>query len=397
MGAGSSENVDVAIIGSGMIGASIAWHLACASDFQGRIALIERDPGFAQASTSHSNSCIRQQFSTAVNIRISQYGLAFLRRFREHMGDPAAPDLHMHLFGYLYLAATPQGAEALRQAQRLQARLGAGTRLLSPEEIAARFPWMRTGDLLLGSWNPREEGYFDGGTLFEWFRRKARQRGVQTIRAEVVGLRRRGARIEALRLDDGRDLGCAIAINAAGPRAGQIARMAGIALPVEPRKRYTWVFAAEDPPSPDLPLTVDPGGVHVRSDGAFYMAGAAPREDGPVAPDDFAFDETLFEEHVWPALAARIPAFERIRLQNAWVGHYAYNTFDQNAILGAHPAIDNLLFANGFSGHGLQQAPAVGRAIANLVGTGGWGDPDLSELGWARLLENRPLREAAVI
>ncbi len=397
MRAGSTDSVDVAIIGSGMIGASIAWHLCCASDFRGSIALIERDPTFGQASTSHTNSCMRQQFSTAINIRISQYCAQFLRDFPRLMQDPEAPRPHVHPFGYLYLAATREGAEALRSAQKLQASLGAGTELLSPDEIAARFPWMRCDDLLLGSWNGRDEGYFDGGLIFEWFRRKARRKGVRLIRAECVGLRRSGGRITALELSDGQRLGCGIAVNAAGPRAGLVARMAGLELPVEPRKRYTWVLEAETPPSRDLPLTIDPAGVHVRSDGANYMVGAAPLEDGPVAPDDFGFDETLFEEHVWPILAARIPAFERIRIRNAWVGHYAYNRFDQNAILGPHPEIDNLLFANGFSGHGLQQAPAVGRGIANLIATGSWGEPDLSELGWERILKGRPLREAAII
>ncbi len=380
-----------------MIGASVAWHLARRGDFDGRVLVVERDPSFEFASSSHTNSCMRQQFSTEVNIRISQYCADFIRNFRALMGDADAPDIHVHPFGYLYLAADEATARRLRKAQALQARLGAGTRLLAPGEIAERWPFMALEDVVLGSFNHRDEGYFDGATMAAWWRRQARRAGVETIADEVVALERTGARIEALHLKSGARIACGALVNAAGPRAARLAAMAGIALPVEPRKRYTYVFEAENPLDRDLPLTVDPSGVHMRTDGRHYMVGAAPEDDGPVAPDDFAFDHGLWERRVWPVLATRVPAFESIRVLHAWVGHYAYNRIDRNAVIGPHPELPNLFFANGFSGHGLQQAPAVGRALAELICTGGFETLDLSDLGFARLLDGLPLKETAVI
>jgi len=392
----AEERPDVAIIGGGMIGASVAWWLARDPAFTGSVTVIERDPSYAFASTTHTNSCLRQQFGTEINIRISQFAAGFIRAFRNWMEDDAAPDIPFHTFGYLYLAATDPAAEALRRAQALQARLGAGTRLLTPEEIAADYPFYRTDDLLLGSHGTRDEGYFDGATVFDWFRRKSRHLGVRWRADEVTAIETSSGRATALTLASGARLCPGWIVNATGPRAALTAAMAGLALPVEPRKRMTYCFEAEDLGQP-LPLTIDPSGIHVRQDGAGYMAGCAPRQDGPVAPDDVTEDPTLWEEKVWPALAARIPAFERLRLRRSWVGHYAWNTLDQNALLGPHPECRNLLAANGFSGHGLQQAPAVGRGIAELIVHGGYRSLDLSPLSIDRVAANRPLLERAVI
>ncbi len=173
--------------------------------------------------------------------------------------------------------------------------------------------------------------------------------------------------------------------------------MAGIEIPVEPRKRYTFIFAAETPLDRDLPLTIDPAGVHVRSDGAYYMAGCPPDDDPAVDYDDFEQDHSLWQEKVWPVLAHRIPQFEAIKLINSWVGHYAYNTFDQNAIVGPHTTVGNFLFANGFSGHGLQQSPAVGRGISELITYGAYRTLDLSPFSFARIEKGQPFLEKAVI
>lgn len=390
------SSYDVVIIGGAMIGSAVAWWLARDPGFHGRILVIERDPSFAEASTSHTNSCIRMQFGTGVNIAISRFGLAFIRSFRDHAGADA-PEISLDDFGYLYLADDRASADRLCAAQALQARMGAGTRLLSPAQLRTAFPFMRWDDVLLGSHDPGEEGCFDGGTMFSEFRRRARRMGVEEIRAEATGLRRTGDRITHVELSDGNAIACGHVVNAAGPRAAKVAAMAGIAIPVEPRKRYTFIFEAEDRLPRKLPLTVDPCGIHFRSDGALYMAGCPPQADDACDPRDFEMDHSIWEDRVWPALAARVPAFERIRLRTAWAGHYAYNTLDQNALLGVHPAISNLLFANGFSGHGLQQAPAVGRGIAEHIIHGGWRSLDLSPLSVARLAEGRALTEAAVI
>ncbi|GMG81711.1 FAD-dependent oxidoreductase [Paralimibaculum aggregatum] len=388
---------DVAIIGGGIMGASTAWHIVSDPGFRGRVLVVERDPSYAHAATSHTNSCIRQQFSTEINIRISQAGLAFIRDFPARIGDPRAPRLDMDGFGYLYLAATEARAEALRAAHAVQAACGVGARLYDRAELAERFPWMVTDDILLASHNPGDEGYFDGGTMFDWFRRKARDLGAEFVAAEVAGLLEDGRRITGLRLASGTAVAAGQVVNAAGTRSPRIAAMAGRRLPIEPRRRYTVVFEAERPAPEQLPLVIDPSGVHVRSDGAQFMCGYGPEGADPAAdPEDFAWADP-FEDRAWPAIAARIPAFERLRVGASWVGHYDYNTLDQNAIIGRDPERPGLIHLCGFSGHGLQQSPAMGRGVAELVVHGGFRSLDLSPLGVERVLEGRALRERAVI
>lgn len=393
------DSYDVVIVGGAMMGAACAWFLARDPGFGGRVLVVERDPTYEQCSTAHTNSCIRQQFSDPLNVRISQFTAAYIKRFRDEMdGDPLVPNLSVQNFGYLYLAAEDARAEGLRAAQAVQAAEGAGTELLTPDEIAARYPFYWLDDIVLGSLNTVDEGYWDGGTVFEWWRRKARARGVTFLRNEVTGLERQGNRITGVRLASGDRVACGYAVNAAGPRAAQVAGMAGLDLPVEPRKRYTWVFRAERPLGRPLPLTIDPSGIHVRTDGPeTYMAGATPDPDPGVDPGDFGFDHALWEDRVWPVIAMRIPQFEAIRVQRAWVGHYAYNVLDQNAVVGPHPEVANFLFMNGFSGHGLQQAPAMGRGVAEWIVHGGYRTLDLGPLGYARLQEGRLLTERAII
>jgi glycine/D-amino acid oxidase-like deaminating enzyme len=361
------------------------------------VLVIERDPSYATASTSHSNSCIRQQFSTEINVKISRYAAEVIRDFPKACADTSAPQIRLQAFGYLYLAGSAPAAANLRTAQALQAALGARTRLLAPAEIAEAWPFYALDGVHLGSHGPVDEGYFDGAAMFDHWRRASRRRGVTWMTGEVTGLTARGGRVSGGRLASGETFGCGWLVNAAGPRAARLAAMAGIALPVEPRKRVTWVFAAERPLPGDLPLTSDPAGGPVRTDGALYMAGCAPRDDGPVDPADFDLDPEIWDDHVWPALAARIPAFEAIRVRRAWAGHYAYNTLDQNAVVGPHDGLPNFLFANGFSGHGLQQAPAMGRGLAEWITDGRWVTLDLADLGWSRIARGRPLRELAVI
>ena len=195
----------------------------------------------------------------------------------------------------------------------------------------------------------------------------------------------------------GESVACGHLVNAAGPRAARVAEMAGLELPVEPRKRYTWVFDAAEPLERDLPLTIDPSGVHVRSDGAAYMTGCTPDVDPAVDHDDFAMEEELFESKVWPVLARRIPAFERLKVTSRWAGHYAYNTLDHNAVVGPHHRVGNFVFVNGFSGHGIQQAPAMGRGVSELIAYGSYRTLDLTPLGHDRIIRGEPFIEDAVI
>lgn len=394
----AKSSYDVVIVGGAIMGSATAWFLSDNPDFNGTVLVVERDPSYEKCSTAHTNSCMRQQFSDPLNVRISQYAAAFIKELPERIGDARAPRLSVQNFGYLYLADDPGFADHLRSIVDMQRAEGAETELLTPADIAARYPFYQLDDILLGSINTRDEGYWDGGILFDWFRRAARNRGVEYVANEVTGMTREGDRITHVTLASGEQIACGTVVNASGPRAARTAAMAGVEIPVEPRKRFTWVFSAETALDRDLPLTIDPSGVHVRQDGpATYLAGAAPEVDLPVAPDDFTMDHNRWQDHVWPILATRIPAFESIRIVTEWAGHYAYNTLDQNAILGPHPAIGNLLFQNGFSGHGLQQSPAMGRGMSEWITYGGYRSLDLTPFGFERIAQNRPMIERAVI
>lgn len=390
---------DVVIVGGAMMGSAAAWWLSTMAGFDGRILVVERDPGYGQAATSHTNSCIRQQFSAPLNVRISRFGAEFVQDLPRFMGpDARLPRLKIRNFGYLYLAATPEGAVTLRENQAMQSRLGAATRLLTPQQILAKYPFYMVDDLVLGAHNPVDEGYFDGTAVFDWFRRKARENGVEYLQNEVTGLTCGGGRVETVTLASGEAIACGHLVNAAGTRGAALARMAGIEIPVEPRKRHTWVIRAETPLPGDLPLTVDPSGVHMRQDGRdTYMIGGHGASDPAVDPNDFDRDPDLWMDHIWPRIARRIPAFETVRVIREWVGHYDMNLLDQNAITGPHPQIGNFHFLNGFSGHGLQQAPAMGRGMAEWITHGGYRSLDLSPFHYDRIVAGRPFVERAII
>lgn len=392
------DRYDVVIIGGAIMGSSTAWWLTQLG-FQGRILVIERDPTYAQAATTLSFSCIRQQYSTELNVRISQFGADFVQNLRQRMGsDPRVPDLKIQNFGYLYLADNDDFAQVLRRNHAVQAAAGAGTRLLSPERILAEYPFYRVDDIVLGSLNLRDEGYFDGSTVFDWFRRKAREAGVEYLADEVAGLDLAQGRVTGVRLKSGRTIGCGTVVNAAGTRGGRVAAMAGIALPIQPRKRFNWVIQAEAPLSRPLPLTIDPSGAYVREvGGGTYMAGGHAEPDGEAALDDFAMEQEVWMEHIWPAIASRIPAFEAVKVISEWAGHYDFNLLDQNAVTGPHPEVANFLFLNGFSGHGLQQSPAMGRGTAEWIVHGSYRSLDLSAFHYDRIEEGRALVEGAII
>lgn len=397
----AANSYDIVIVGGAMMGSATAWFLSDTPDFDGRVLVVERDPTYAMCSTTHTNSCMRQQFSTELNVRISQFAAEFVKNIKAFMGnDPRVPDLRIQNYGYMYLAGDAAFADVLRASHGVQVAAGAGTRLLKPQEIAEAFPFYNLDDIVLGSHNTVDEGYWEGITVFDWWRRSARERGVEFIGNEVVsmGLNSAGTRVQSVTLSSGESIACGAVLNASGPRADRTARMAGIALPVEPRKRYTYVFSAEKPLDRDLPLTIDPSGVHVRQDGRqTYMAGGHAALDPGVDYDDFEMDHSLWESHIWPALATRIPQFEAIKVQREWVGHYAMNTFDHNAITGAHDVVENFYFLNGFSGHGLQQSPALGRGTAELLTYGEYRTLDLTPFDYGRIARGEKFVERAII
>jgi len=394
----SRSSYDVVIVGGAIVGSAIAWFIASDPGFDGSVLVVERDPSYGACSTAHTNSCMRQQFSSPLNVLISQFAADYIKNFRSLMDDnPDVPDIDTHNFGYLYLAGDNKFASVLKTNQELQRGLGAGTEILSPQQIGERYPFYNLDDIVCGSLNLIDEGYFDSGVMFEQWRRMARLRGVEYTRGEVVEMIRDGDVVGGVVLHSGITISCGTVVNAAGPRAASVAAMAGIDLPVEPRKRFTFVFEAARSCGHNVPLTIDPSGVHVRSDGTVYMAGCAPDQDDRVSPDDFEMDHEIWENKVWPAIAHRIPAFDQVKLVTRWAGHYAYNPFDHNAIVGPHPEICNFVFANGFSGHGVQQSPAIGRGVAEIVIHGRYTTLDLTPLGYKRIANNQPVTESAVI
>jgi glycine/D-amino acid oxidase-like deaminating enzyme len=392
------EHFDVVIVGGAVVGSAAAYFMARALGPGARILVLERDPSYARCATTRSAASIRHQFSTPENIRMSVFGTEFLRRAPQelaHEGEPAPIGFQER--GYLFLA-TPDGRPVLEANHRLQCSEGAAVAWLDAAALAERFPWLRTDDLSAGTLGLSGEGWLDAHGLMHALRRRAIALGASYRAAEAVGFEVVAGRVQSVRLADGTTIGCAHVINAAGTGAAALARSAGIELPVRARKRCVFHFRSPEP-APGCPLVIDPGGLYFRPEGDGYLCGIAPpeAEDPDVAPDDFEVPLAWFEERLWPLLAARVPGFESARLLSAWAGHYDVNLLDHNAILGPHPALPNLLFANGFSGHGLQQAPAVGRALAEWVQYGAWRTLDLSALGWQRVLEGRALREANVV
>ncbi|MFK7861639.1 MAG: NAD(P)/FAD-dependent oxidoreductase [Granulosicoccus sp.] len=395
-----SRHYDVVIVGGAMVGSSVAWFLSDNPDFDGSVLVVERDPSYQHSSTAHTNSCMRQQFSNEVNIKISQFAAEFVKNFRQYMGgDARVPDVVLQSYGYMYLAESEEFASTLRENQQIQQALGAGTRYMTREEIQLDYPFYHLSDIVGANHNVIDEGYFDGNTLFDWWKRSAREKGVEYVTNEVISMQKNaaGTQIDSVSLSTGDKISCGKVVNASGPRASLTARMAGIEIPVEPRKRYTFIFDAEQPLDRDLPLTIDPSGVHMRTDGQFYLAGCPPESDPAVDPDDFEQDYSLWEEKVWPIIANRIPQFEAIKLKNSWAGHYAFNTLDQNAIIGPHTTVSNFLFVNGFSGHGFQQSPAMGRGMSELITYNAFRSLDLSPLGYERIERGHPFVEKAVI
>ncbi len=396
---------DVVIVGGAVIGSSVAYYLTANPDFDGSVLIVERDPSFSQASTSLSASSIRTQFSNPLNVRVSQYGYEVIRNFGEMMevaGD--RPDLGFQPGGYLFLADTEAKAQILRENHVAQKSCGADVLLWGRDELAEAFPHLRVEDVLLASYGRSGEGWFSNTGLMNGFRAKARAQGAEYVTDEVVAIAREGGRVVSVTLKSGAVVEAGTVVNASGPRAALTARMAGLDLPVEPRKRTLFVFDCARSPQGSarvndgrLPLMIDTTGVHCRPEGRYFLTGGVPKDDRAVDWDDFEPAYGEFEEIVWPALAERSEAFEAIKVVNQWAGHYAYNTLDHNFVVGRHPEVTNFIFANGFSGHGLQQSPATGRGVSELIAYGEYRSLDLTEAGYERVVEGRPFLEKAII
>lgn len=396
---------DVVIVGGAVIGSAIAYYLTANPDFTGSVLVVERDPSYAKASTALSSSSIRTQFSNPINVKISQYGSEVIRNFGEMMEvDGDKPDLNFHCGGYLFLASSPEQVQILTENHAAQKSCGADVVLWDRDELANAFPHLRVDDIQMASYGQSGEGWFNNTGLMYGFRNKARAQGAEFVSDEVVTIRRNGNAVTGVTLKSGAEISAGTIVNASGPRANLTARMAGLDVPVEPRKRTLFVFDCAKTPEGSaavnegrLPLMIDPSGVFCRPEGKFFLAGCVPIEDPAVDWDDFDPRYNEFEDCIWPTLAERSEQFEAIKVVNQWAGHYAFNTLDHNLIVGPHPEVSNFIFANGFSGHGLQQGPATGRGVSELITYGGFRTLDLSPVGFDRIVENRPFLEKAVI
>jgi glycine/D-amino acid oxidase-like deaminating enzyme len=386
----------VVIVGGGVIGSSIAYFLRL-SDPTVSVTVIERDPTYARSSSALSAASIRQQFSTPLSIQMSLFGIEFLRSIGERLEvGGTRPSIDLHEGGYLFLA-TPAGESTLRENHALQKSLGADISLLDTSALQARFPWLNAHDLVAGAFGESGEGWFDGYGLVQALRKKALALGARYVAADVTALQRDGKRVTQVQTADGETYACDAVVNAAGAWSRRVAQMVGIDLPVYARRRS--IFNVTSPARLErCPLLIDPSGVYFRPEGNSFLCGTSPAADHD--PDDLPLDEVdhaLFDDVIWPTLAHRVPQFEALRVQNCWSGYYEYNVLDQNAIIGYHPDVDNCIFANGFSGHGLQQGPATGRGISELILHGRYTTLDLGSLSFARVLENRPIVEKNVV
>ena len=400
----------VVIVGGGVMGCATAWFLA--REHGVRVTVIERDASYAKASSALSVCAIRQQFSTAINIRISQDSLAFYRAIGTELaiGDEA-PNIGLIEPGYLYLAATDGGAAVLRDQHALQQEHAVQTALLDPSALTLRYPWINAADLVLGSLGlstaTSGEGWFDGYAALQAFRRGAAAAGVTFVEDEVIDFvvdRHEGpARVRAVHTAAGRSLEGDAVVIATGAWSGQVGDRLGVSLPVHARKRDVFAFEADvDLRSSDgqlAPLVIDPSGVWFRPElqAGRFLCGSPPRNGDPDDVPLEQVDHGLFEECIWPILAERVPAFDALRVTSSWAGYYEMNSFDHNGLVGALAPYANAYTACGFSGHGLQQAPAVGRGLAELIATGQYLTLDLSPLRVSRIAEGRPLLEKNVI
>lgn len=392
------ERFDVLCIGGALIGSAIAHALSENPDFGGTVCVIERDTTYDKSSSSRAQNSIREQFSTPPNIKLSQYGMEFFNNFHEHTQvDGYSPALNFVGRGYLFLARDNLKLANMKANQAIQHANGAEVEVLDHDDLVKRYPYMDCSELVGGCLGTMKEGSVDAWALLQGYRQRAIANGVVYKQAEVVSIQREGQRVTSVTLADGGIINVDHVVNSSGPRARKTAQMVGLDVPVEPRSRSSFVFSCRTPLEYHMPLTITPDGVHFRPDQQHYVCGTQPDNDVAIDYDDWELRPDEFENKIWPVLATYVPMFDRIALVSAWGGQYAYNTLDHNAILGPGSEVENFHFANGFSGHGMQQSPGVGRAISELITYGEFRSLDLKPLGYGRVERNEPYLETAVI
>jgi FAD-dependent oxidoreductase domain-containing protein 1 len=378
------------VVGGGAIGSSAAYWLTRLAPSGPPVVVVERDPSYRIASTTLSAASIRQQFTTPLNVQLSRFGWQFLSACGAD-GDAGSVGLVENPYLFLGSAAA---SPLLRARATLARSLGHEVEEYDPAALAAAFPWLALDGVALGTRARRGEGCLDGALLLGWLRTRAIAGGARYLRGEVIDVELRGERVNAVRLADGTRLEAGCVIDAAGAWAAPVAALVGVELPIRARRRSAFVASCPTPLAA-FPILIDTSGVFVRAEQRRFLCMVAPApaddaDDLPLEPD-----HRLFDDIIWPALAARVPAFEALRIEAAWAGYYEYSTFDQNGFVGrAGPA--NFVVAAGFSGHGLMHSPGVGRAVAELVAFGEYQTLDLAPLSPGRIGARRPIREDAV-
>jgi glycine/D-amino acid oxidase-like deaminating enzyme len=384
---------DVIIVGGGIMGSATAHYLTKIDD-KLKVAVVERDPTYTRASTTLSMANVRTQFSLKENILISQYAFNVLENFEVEMAvKEKKPNIAYRREGNLFLVDEP-GHNAAIEALKLQKSLGCNVEWWTTGKIKEKYPLYEPLGLVGGTFGP-QDGYIDAYAVLMGYKVKARSKGAEYIKDEVVKLVMNGNRISGVKLASDKQLTSGYVVNCAGAWAADVAKSAGVKIPISPVKRQVFVLDTEVKPKIPLPLTVLPSDLYFRSEtGDMILLGKSMFDD-PIG-FDFAWEQERFTDYLWEKLVAFIPLFDRLKLIRGWAGLYAENTFDGNAILGEWSELKGFYLANGFSGHGLQQAPAVGRYISELI-TGQTPTLDLSRFSPERILKNKPLSEHGLV
>lgn len=381
----------IVIVGGAIMGSFSAWSLR-REGFAGEITVVEKDPTYRFCSTALSAAAIRTQFGTPVNIAMSLHAIDLFRRLPQVFGPGA--DIGYREKGYLILGG-PETVAARRAAVAMQQAEGADIVVLTPDQIAARFPFMALDGVGIGTFGPTGEGWFDAWSLLSLVRNAARRLGVTYAVGEVTGFDLNRGRVSGVRLGHDR-FPCDTCILSAGAASGGLMAKLDQPLPVSPRKRTVFSFRAPLKAG-NFPMLFDTSGIWIRPEGDGFIGGIQPPEDcDPDSTGDFEPHHDLLEDLYWPALATRIPAMEQLRLERSWAGHYEVNALDHNGVVGFHDEITNLILCTGFSGHGVMHAPAAGRGVAELVTQGRFSNLDLSPLGYRRIRAGQPLQETIV-
>ncbi|OLB54679.1 MAG: hypothetical protein AUI01_09205 [Ktedonobacter sp. 13_2_20CM_2_56_8] len=387
----NSRFPDVLIIGGGVIGCSIAYHLTkrgCRN-----VVVVERNT-IGSGSTAKAAGGFRQQFSYETNVRLAMYSINFFEHFHERLElPPDAEGVDFHQIGYLFLLSTPEAFTTFERSAALQQRLGLPVEVLTPEQVGSRWPWLSVHDLVGATYCPTD-GYGRPHNVMQAFATQAQRLGASFVEgAEVSAITRKAARIMTVETNQG-SFSPGSVIICAGPWSGELGRLAGVEIPVQPLRRMCFVTDPFDAIPQDAPMTIEmPNTFHFRPEGAGFMLGTSDQDE------PYGFHTTMrweWQERVMEDAAKRIPVLEQAKIHHGWAGLYETSP-DHNAILGPIPGVENLLVATGFSGHGVMQSPATGMIMSEFILDGKAHTLDVSDLGIERFSTGRLHPENHVI